>query len=278
MNELMRTPDVIATEINSIKGQTRAMVLHASAEIGRRLVEAKELVSHGEWGDWLKNNIDYSQSTANNLMQLHREYGEDPSKIPTLGNLSYTKALALLAVPEEEREEFVAENDVENMSARELQKVIKEKQKLEKQLEKSESAAEKERAKLAKSIEKLEKQLEEAKEKESDVEKVKELQDHLASAQDKVKKLEAELRAKPIEAKAVEVLPEDVERELADLREKVAQQGDPSSLKFKLRFESLVSEFQSLLAVLGEISDSEEQQKYKGAVKGLIGKMEERLS
>lgn len=277
MNELMRTPDVIATEINSIKGQTRAMVLHASAEIGRRLVEAKEMVSHGEWGDWLKNNIDYSQSTANNLMQLYREYGEDPSKIPTLGNLSYTKALALLAVPEEEREVFVAENDVENMSARELQKVIKEKQKLEKQLEKSESAAEKERTKLAKSIEKLEKQLEEAKEKESDVEKVKDLQDQLASAQDKVKKLEAELRAKPIEAKAVEVLPEDVEKELAELREKVAQQGDPSSLKFKLRFESLVSEFQSLLAVLGEISDSEEQQKYKGAVRGLIGKMEERL-
>lgn len=277
MNELMRTPDVIATEINSIKGQTRAMVLHASAEIGRRLVEAKEMVSHGEWGDWLKNNIDYSQSTANNLMQLYREYGEDPLKIPTLGNLSYTKALALLAVPEEEREVFVAENDVENMSARELQKVIKEKQKLEKQLEKSESAAEKERTKLAKSIEKLEKQLEEAKEKESDVEKVKDLQDQLASAQDKVKKLEAELRAKPIEAKAVEVLPEDVEKELAELREKVAQQGDPSSLKFKLRFESLVSEFQSLLAVLGEISDSEEQQKYKGAVRGLIGKMEERL-
>ncbi|WP_370222034.1 DUF3102 domain-containing protein [Cytobacillus sp.] len=277
MNELIRTPEVIATEINSIKGQTRAMVLHASAEIGRRLVEAKEMVSHGEWGDWLKNNIDYSQSTANNLMQLYREYGEDPSKIPTLGNLSYTKALALLAVPEEEREEFVAENDVENMSARELQKVIKEKQKLEKQLEKNELAAERERAKLAKSIEKLEKQLGEAKEKESDDEKVKELQDHLLSAQEKVKKLESELRAKPIEAKAVEVLPEDVEKELAELREKVAQQGDPSSLKFKLRFESLVSEFQSLLAVLGEISDSEEQQKYKGAVKGLIGKMEERL-
>ncbi|UTW68646.1 DUF3102 domain-containing protein [Anaerobacillus sp. HL2] len=71
-----------------------------------------------------------------------------------------TKALALLGVSlEEEREEFVVEHDVEQMSARELQKVIKEKQKLEKELAKKELAAEKER----KRIEKLEKELEEAK-------------------------------------------------------------------------------------------------------------------
>ncbi|UTW70887.1 DUF3102 domain-containing protein [Anaerobacillus sp. HL2] len=87
-NELteVRTPGVIATEINSIKGQTRAMVLHASAEIGKRLVEAKELVAHGEWSDWLKNHIDYSQSTANNMMQIYRIWFY-LSKFPTLGNL-----------------------------------------------------------------------------------------------------------------------------------------------------------------------------------------------
>lgn len=273
MSELMRTPGVIATEINSIKGQTRAMVLHASAEIGKRLIEAKELLPHGEWGNWLKENIDYSQSTANNLMQLYREYG---SNSEALGNLSYTKAIALLGIPEDEREQFVAENDVENMSARELQRVIKEKQKLEKQLEKSESAAEKERQKLVKDIEKLEKQLHEANTK-TDAEEIEKLQKELKESLAKIKKLEADLKAKPIDATTVKEVPEEVEAELAKLRKRVAEQGDPAALKFKIRFESLVSEFKNLLVALDEISNLDMREKYKGAVNGLIGKMQERL-
>ncbi len=279
MNQLtdVRTPDLIASEINSIKGQTRAVLLHSSIEIGKRLVEAKELVAHGQWGGWLESNVDYSQSTANNLMQIYREYGEDSSKIPTLGNLSYTKALALLGVPEEEREQFVAENNVEEMSAKELQKVIKEKQKLEKELEKKEATSEKEKAKLQKNIDQLRKQLEEANENKVDEAAVKQMQIDLAESQIKIKQLEADLKAKPIEASAVEVIPEEVEKELAELREKVNQQGDPSVLTFRLRFEALVEEFQHLLGALNGISNLEEREKYKGAVNGLIEKMKDRL-
>ena len=72
---ISRTPDMIATEINSIKSQTRIMVLCNSIEIGRRLVEAKEMLPHGEWGKWLETSVDYSQSTANNLMRIFEEYG-----------------------------------------------------------------------------------------------------------------------------------------------------------------------------------------------------------
>ena len=38
---LNRTPEVIAAEINSIKSQTKTMILCNSIEIGKRLVEAK---------------------------------------------------------------------------------------------------------------------------------------------------------------------------------------------------------------------------------------------
>jgi len=41
-------------------------------------------------------------------------------------NLSYTQALILLGIPEEEREEFIAEHDVENMTRVELQQAVKE--------------------------------------------------------------------------------------------------------------------------------------------------------
>lgn len=271
MSELMRTPVVIATEINSIKGQTQAMMLHASAEIGKRLVEVKELLPHGEWGNWLKSNVEYSQSTANNLMQIHQEYSSNPK---AFGNLSYSKAVALLGLEADEREVFIQENDVENLSTRKLQKVIREKQKLEKQLEKIEASAVKEREKLEKNIQRLESQLEDAKTSETDEHVLKQLQEELAASQSKVKKLEKDLKAKPIEASAsVEVIPEDVEKELEELRAKIAEQGDPSEVKFKLRFEALVVEFRSTLEALNGISDSEVREKYKGAVSGLINKM-----
>ncbi len=42
--------------------------------------------------------------------------------------------MSLLGVPAEDREQFVQENDVESMSARELQKAVKEQKRLEKEL------------------------------------------------------------------------------------------------------------------------------------------------
>lgn len=142
---IVRNVDVIAAEICSIKDQTRKIVLGNSIEIGKRLVEAKDIVPHGEWGNWLEQSVDYSQSTANNLMKIFMEYGANQlalfgsdAKSQALGNLSYTQAVALLGVPAEEREEFVEKNDVKAMSTRELQAVIKEKQALLKQLKDTE--------------------------------------------------------------------------------------------------------------------------------------------
>ncbi|WP_054768719.1 DUF3102 domain-containing protein [Lysinibacillus parviboronicapiens] len=110
-----RSTDVIAAEINAIKFQTQTMMLQASSEIGKRLIEAKGQLQHGDWGKWLKENVEYSQSTANNLMQIHTEYSANSQ---VLGNLSYTKAVALLGIDAEEREAFVQENNVEELSSR----------------------------------------------------------------------------------------------------------------------------------------------------------------
>ena len=48
------------------------------------------------------------------------------ANVQTFGNLNYSKALALLSVPAEEREEFVQETDVAGRTPRELQAAIKE--------------------------------------------------------------------------------------------------------------------------------------------------------
>lgn len=131
-----RTPELIANEINNIELQTKTIVMIASVEIGKRLVEAKAKLSHGEWGNWLKSSVAYSKSTANNYMKLFSEYGEmfsNPNmsmankNLQTLGNLPYSKALQLVSLPKGTREEFIEENNIEDMSSRELQKAVKEK-------------------------------------------------------------------------------------------------------------------------------------------------------
>ena len=128
-----RDPDIIAAEINIIKKKVRETVIFASIEIGQKLTEAKSLVNYGEWGKWLEENVEYSQSTANYLMQLYQEYGTGQESLfdtwtnsQTFAKLTYSQHIALLALPFGERQEFAEQNDVENMSTRQLQQAIKE--------------------------------------------------------------------------------------------------------------------------------------------------------
>ena len=125
------------------------MVLYNSIEIGRRLVEAKSMIDHGEWGSWLEQYVEYSQRTANNLMRIFEEFGsnqlalfDNNAKSQALANLSYTQAVALLGVPEEDREKFLEENDIEKLSTRELQQVIKERDEALKKLSNANKAVE----------------------------------------------------------------------------------------------------------------------------------------
>lgn len=122
----------ITAEIVAITQQTQMMILRSAIEVGRRLCEAKEQVRHGEWGKYLAEQVNFSVSTANNFMRIFKEYGDEQidlfgaSKSQTFGNLTYSKAVALFAVPMDEREQFVHENDVESVSVSELKKLIAE--------------------------------------------------------------------------------------------------------------------------------------------------------
>lgn len=127
-----RDINTVATEIRMIQSHVKTVALEGAIEIGRRLVEAKELLPHGEWGGWLKEEFEYSQPTASRLMTLYNEYGAEQSslfgaesKYSTLNNLSVSKALRLIAIPAEEREDFAAEHKIEDISTRELEELIR---------------------------------------------------------------------------------------------------------------------------------------------------------
>lgn len=139
MSEIINVPmsgqrslATVTAEIRTLQDAARRMAIEYSIEIGRKLVEAKSMVDHGEWTAYLREELGFSQSTANNHMRMFEAYGADQIsmtgatvKSQAFANLSYTQALALLALPsEEEREAFVETHDMEELSTRELQAEI----------------------------------------------------------------------------------------------------------------------------------------------------------
>lgn len=128
-----RSIEVITAEIWLYKQQAGAAIL----EIGRRLLEAKSMLNHGEWLPWLEEKAEFSEATAQRFMRLAREYS-NPSPVTDLGA---SKALILLALPASEREEFAAEKHLVNgaektvseMSRRELETVVRERDEARKQ-------------------------------------------------------------------------------------------------------------------------------------------------
>lgn len=127
-----RDINVIKTEINTLYQTALRSELSYAIQLGRKLTEAKQLVDHGEWGNWIKDNLPFSQDKATMMMKIYDAYGANQESLfgdvnsETFRNLGISQAFALLSVPENERENFVKEHDVESMSVRELKKAIEE--------------------------------------------------------------------------------------------------------------------------------------------------------
>ena len=137
MSELTekRTPELIGAEIRMYVDTGRRISLLCGIEIGRRLVEAKEMLNHGEWLPWLERETEFSDRSAARYMKLFDEYGASQQGLfgpetnsPTLSNLPISKAFALLSVPESDRIEFAEEVDAEHISVRELEEKIRERE------------------------------------------------------------------------------------------------------------------------------------------------------
>lgn len=165
-DELERTNEVEITCTRDIEDIT-AEILEAKRAggeailtIGRGLIEAKALLAHGEWLPWLTERVEFSERSAQNFMRLAREW----SNPQTLADLGASKALALLALPAEERADFIAsvhvvdgaEKTTEELSSRELAQAIRERDEARREAETARAdagAAEAARAKMAADME-----------------------------------------------------------------------------------------------------------------------------
>lgn len=290
---------VITMEIKTLHAQAQKMLLSYAIEIGRRLCEAKAKLPHGRWGEWLANEVQFSQSTANNMMRIFEEYGDTQLGLfggdsQALTSLTYTKALRLLAIPAEEREEFVVENNVEELSTRELERIIKEReaekavlqqqvQELQQRAVEAANKAEADKQKYDQEAEKLRKAAEAAKKKADKLadqvgqvppETMERLRKEAeeAAAKATAEKLEkqvaqAEARAKAAEEQAAAA------QAAADRAKKEIELAAPAVTEFKVHFETFMASYNRMTELLDEMP-KDMADKMKKAVKSAVEQME----
>ncbi len=285
MNELTekRTPELIGAEIRMYYEAGRRVTMLCGIEIGRRLVEAKDLLKHGEWLPWLERETDFTDRHAQNYMRIFREYGAvqqglfgPESNAKYISDLPISKALALLSVPESDRESFAEEVDAEHISVRELQQAIKEKEEAEARAKQAEKATEEIRnerealslalkhakeareqaeAEAAKKISGMETKLQKA---EQDLEKAKKEAEQSGSAAKE--NIDTMMKEKEFLQKQLEDAQKQLKTSAADVT------------AFGIRFNSLQEEFGYMIAELRKVRarDPETGEKLSKAVRELL--------
>ena len=194
----------------------------AVIEIGRRLTEAKAQLKHGEWLPWLREKVEFSETSAQNFMRIAREYGNTH----LVGDLGASKALVLLALPASERENFASEKHLVNgeeksvseMSKRELEEAIRQRKLAELERDKMQRELDEQRKANEEAAAEMQKAQEAAEAARAAVEDAKSIS---LAAQERTAELERELKAlreKPVDV-AVQTVDASAEQIAAAVKE-----------------------------------------------------------
>lgn len=195
INADFRTKEIIVAEIKTTLINIQETTFYGAIRIGQGLKELKKLVPHGELAGYIEENLGFSQRKFQQYTQFAEQYGDENSPYmkavsnPQIcADLSFSNALRLLAIPEDRVEDFVTDNDVSDMTVKELEKKVKE---LQNEIGRS------------KELEKLDKALSECNtysKRENDlVEKINSLQESLGSSNSEKTKAEIDHALKEID-------------------------------------------------------------------------------
>ena len=124
MNELANATKQEISVIDGLAMQARALRLSINVnmwQLARVFIEAKELVPHGDWKDWLEENADVSVRTAEDMIAAYKRFG---GRAP-FEALSPSQTFKLLPLPAGTEEKFMQEHDVASMTTREIQQAVK---------------------------------------------------------------------------------------------------------------------------------------------------------
>lgn len=112
MADLINLPQ-LEVEIKFYLGQTAQNII----EVGKRLIQAKSLVQHGDWQAWLNDNFQLAERTARRFMQISERF----NKMVDVDHFQPSQLTELLALPDaEETERFIAEKAAEGKAVAEM--------------------------------------------------------------------------------------------------------------------------------------------------------------
>ena len=95
-------------------------------KIGYELAAAKAEIPHGDWGNWLDENFQWKERTAQYYMSLAERFGDNPE----FATFKPSQLQAMLPLPKDEVQDFInvqAEigKPIDTQSAREVQAAVK---------------------------------------------------------------------------------------------------------------------------------------------------------
>lgn len=116
MSDLV-TVETLTTEILVYKQQTALNII----EIGKRLIQVKEQLPHGGWGKYLEEQVDFTERTAQRFIKCAEEFSNATStSVLPVGHM-----FELLALPADQRDEFIQAHPVDDMTQKQLREAIK---------------------------------------------------------------------------------------------------------------------------------------------------------
>lgn len=124
MNEITNTTKNDLTTLERVTAEARILRMSINMNmfhLARVLVEAKEVVPHGEWLAWIRDNADVSEKTAEDMMAAYRRFKDNPQ----IQQLAPSKTFKLLALPAGAEGAFMEQHDVENMTVRQIAEAVK---------------------------------------------------------------------------------------------------------------------------------------------------------
>lgn len=291
-----------------------AMGIQVAAQAGQCLTVIKERVGHGNWGDWCKQNLQFSERKAQNMMKLSAEmHGKNRifANPQTFADIEISKVYELLSAPEEVQKAMIENPEAEEMNVREFKDEIRRlKEELAEERAKEKiNESEEELTQAKKRIEELTKELNLHSSEKSEAEWQKELDSlkseieketkRAAKAAEKLKAAQAEMERKA-EAAAEEAV-EKAKKEVAEkfkeenkilidsnrqaaeeidrLQKRLENNTQPEIAGFKIHADQLQQSFNACMesAKRIESSDAEQAQKMRTALKTIMQKLQESI-
>lgn len=224
-----KSTEQLTAEVNVRYRQAESLASMSAAmlaDAGRRLIEIKGRIPHGEFGQWCADNLEFSYRKASRMMQLAEKMDDENSlfsKMPTSADLGISRVWELLAAPEEVAAEVVETEDVAELTIKELREKIKavtaEKEAAEARADAAElaagSAGEQELEDMRLSVEHMKEELDKKEiERANAVTAQQKATDQLAKSKEKLKDLKD--KQQEIVDKAIEERAEELRKEARD--------------------------------------------------------------